>query len=73
MSRINETRQIKWHETCKCKCRLDESVWGNKQRWNVVDVNVKNWLTKEYVITDLFRILTIVNANVINYVMLENI
>ena len=73
MSRINETRQIKWHETCKCKCRLDESVWGNKQRWNVVDVNVKNWLTKEYVITDLFRILTTVNANVINYVMLENI
>ena len=73
MSRINETRQIKWHETCKCKCRLDASVWGNKQRWNVVDVNVKNWLTKEYVITDLFRILTIVNANVINYVMLENI
>ena len=73
MSRINETRQIKWHETCKSKCRLDASVWGNKQRWNVVDVNVKNWLTKEYVITDLFRILTIVNANVINYVMLENI
>ena len=23
MSRINETRHIKWHETCKCKCRLD--------------------------------------------------
>ena len=73
MSRINETRQIKWHETCECKCRLDASVWGTKQRWNVVDVNVKNWLTREYVITDLFRILTIVNANVINYVMLENI
>ena len=26
MSRTNETRQVKWHETCKCKCRLDESV-----------------------------------------------
>ena len=23
MSRTNETRQIKWHKTCKCKCRLD--------------------------------------------------
>ena len=21
MSRTNETRHIKWHETCKCKCR----------------------------------------------------
>ena len=21
-------------ETSKCKCRLDVSVWSNKQRWN---------------------------------------
>ena len=34
MSRTNETRHIKWHETCKCKCRLDGSVCNNKQRWN---------------------------------------
>ena len=34
MSRTNETRQIEWHETCKCKCRLDGSVCNNKQRWN---------------------------------------
>ena len=34
MSRTNETRHIKWHETCKCKCRLDASVCDNKQRWN---------------------------------------
>ena len=25
---------IEWHETCKCKCRLDASVCNNKQRWN---------------------------------------
>ena len=25
MSRTNETRHIKWYETCKCKCRLDAS------------------------------------------------
>ena len=31
-----------------------------------VDVNVKNWLTKEIMIKDLFRILVIVNVNVIN-------
>ena len=34
MSRTNETRHIEWHETCKCKCRLDASVCNNKQRWD---------------------------------------
>ena len=34
MSRTNETSHIKWHETCKCKCKLDKSVCNNKQRWN---------------------------------------
>ena len=34
MSRAHETRHIEWHETCKCKCRLDASVCNNKQRWN---------------------------------------
>ena len=34
MLRTNETRHIKWHETYKCKCRLDASVCNNKQRWD---------------------------------------
>ena len=34
MSRTNETRHIKWHETCKCKSRSDAIVCNNKQRWN---------------------------------------
>ena len=34
MSRTNETKQIEWHETCKCKCRLDASVCNTKQRWS---------------------------------------
>ena len=34
MSRINETKNIKWHEAFKCKCRLDAIVCNNKQRWN---------------------------------------
>ena len=34
MFRTNETRHIKWHETCKCKCSLDSSVCSNKQKWN---------------------------------------
>ena len=32
LSRTNETRYIKWHKTCKCKCRLDASICNNKQR-----------------------------------------
>ena len=34
MSRTNETRHVKWHETYKCKCRLDTSVCITKQHWN---------------------------------------
>ena len=34
MSKTNETRHKDWHETCKCKCKLDASVYNNKQRWN---------------------------------------
>ena len=34
MSRTAETRYIEWHETGKCKCRLDAIVCNNKQRWN---------------------------------------
>ena len=26
MARINETRQIVWHETCKCTCRLTSTI-----------------------------------------------
>ena len=33
-SRSNETRHIEWHETCKCKCRLEASVCNDKKRWN---------------------------------------
>ena len=34
MSRTNKTRQIKWHESCKCICRIDKIICNNKQRWN---------------------------------------
>ena len=30
MSRTNETRHVKWHESCKCKCRLDAIVFNSK-------------------------------------------
>ena len=30
MSRTNETKKIKWHQKCKCICRLDAIVCNNK-------------------------------------------
>ena len=33
MSRINETRQIIRHETCKCVCRLTSAVCNSMQIW----------------------------------------
>ena len=34
LSRINETRKITWHETCKCICRFTKAVCNDKQEWN---------------------------------------
>ena len=41
MSRTNETKHIEWHETCKCKCRLDVII-NNVGIMINVDVNAKN-------------------------------
>ena len=30
MSRNNGTWHIEWHDTCKCKCRLNTSIYNNK-------------------------------------------
>ena len=38
-----------------------------------VDVNVKNWLTKEHMIMDLFGIVVTVNVSVVNRVISGNI
>ena len=32
--RLNETRNVLWHESCKCVCKLSSSVSKNKQIWN---------------------------------------
>ena len=34
MTLTNETRHIKWHESCKCIFRLDKIICNSKQRWN---------------------------------------
>ena len=31
---LNETRNVLWHESCKCVCKLNSSVCNNKQIWN---------------------------------------
>ena len=67
MSRTNETRHIKWHETCKSICRLDKIIGNSKQRWN------EDKLIKVYAIKDMFGIRVIASVNVINLVILVNI
>ena len=76
MSKTNERRHIKWHETYKYKCRLDVSLCNNKQRWNddkcrceYRELNDKSACDKR----DLFGILVIVNVNAINHVMFVSI
>ena len=34
LMRLNETRNVLWHESCKCVCRLNSSVCNSKQIWN---------------------------------------
>ena len=33
LMRLNETRNVLWHESCKCVCKLNSSVCNNKQIW----------------------------------------
>ena len=34
LMRLNETRNVLWHESCKYVCKLNLSVCNNKQIWN---------------------------------------
>ena len=34
MTLTNETRHVKWYESCKCICRLGKIICNSKQRWN---------------------------------------
>ena len=75
MSRTNETKYIKLHETCNCKCRLDVIVCNNKQCWNEDKFRCE---CKELVDKGICHKRFIWNpsnleCNVINHVMLENI
>ena len=75
MTLTNETRYIKWHESCKCICRLNKIICNSKQWWNEdkCRCECKELIDEGYVIKDLFGILVSVNVNVINLVVLMNI
>ena len=32
--RLNETRNVLWHESCKCVCKSNSSVCNSKHIWN---------------------------------------
>ena len=34
LMRLNETRNVLWHESCKCICTLNSLISNNKQIWN---------------------------------------
>ena len=34
LMRLNEIRNVLWHESYKCVCKLNSSVCNNKQIWN---------------------------------------
>ena len=34
LTMLNETRNVLWHESCKCVCKLNSSICDNKQIWN---------------------------------------
>ena len=70
-------QDIKWHETCKCKYRLDASdasvIVNNVGMMINVDANVRNRLIKVHAIKDMFGIPVVVSVGVINCVLLVSI
>ena len=63
MSWKNKTKQIEWHESCKCVCKLDPIIFNNRQKWNKDKCRCECLVNKKsYKI--LFGILVIVNVNV---------
>ena len=68
-------KNIKWHETCKCECRLDAIVCNDKQCWNnsKCQCEYKELIDKGLCDKGYAWILVIVSVNVINLAMLVSI
>ena len=62
MKLTNKTKQVFFHESCKCICRLDPIVCNNKQRWNKNKCRCE-FLINKNVMMILFGILVIVNVS----------
>ena len=52
LARINETRKIVWHETCKCVCRLTSAICSDRQEGNKNKCRCK---CKENLVSKLVR------------------
>ena len=40
LMRLNETRNVLWHESCKCVCKLNSSVCNNNKFGMMILVDV---------------------------------
>ena len=69
LMRLNETRNVLWHESCKCVCKLNSSVCNNKQIWN--DDTCRCDCNEDFAGTCGIQVL--VNINVISGVNKSNI
>ena len=77
LTMLNETRNVLWHESCKCVCKLNSSVCNNKQIWNSdtcrCDCNEDFAGIIKVVLKGICGIQVLVNANVISGVNKGNI
>ena len=86
MSRVNETRFLVQHESCKCKCRLNEYLCNSKQKWNHDKCRceckeVDNWgsCKKEYmwnparVIVSIIKHVKLTNIWILKIVLAKNV
>ena len=75
LAKINETRKVVLHETCKCVCRLTSAICNDKKEWNKnkckceckEDLIVKLMCDKGYMWNP-----STARANVIGIVKLDN-
>ena len=62
MTLTNKAKQVIFHESCKCICRLDPIACNNKQRWNKNKCRCE-CLIKKSVMIILIGILVIVHVS----------
>ena len=74
MSEVNEKRFLIQHESCECKCRLNESVYNSKKKRIMnVGMSVKNQMIGIIVKMIIRGILARAIVNIVREVELVNI